>query len=156
MDLNKAVPPWRRKRLIVRLIAEAFGLSRLLLLSLYWVNSTPEPRMYLDHEGNRKSNYESKLRSTKHESPHRTIEAPRTPRSRGGGRTITAFIFPCETFICINVEQYIRMWICVTTVSDFLNFKNSRLRGIFLTTRDEGVRCRTKRVVGKWNRAARI
>jgi len=28
--------------------------------------------------------YKSDLRSTKHESPHRTIEAPRTPRSRGG------------------------------------------------------------------------
>jgi len=26
----------------------------LLLLSLYWFNSTPEPRMYRDHEGNRK------------------------------------------------------------------------------------------------------
>ena len=36
----------------------------------------------------------SKLRSTKHESSHRTIEAPRTPRSRGGGRTNAAFMPP--------------------------------------------------------------
>jgi len=30
--------------------------------------------------------YKSELRQTKHQSPHRTIEAPRTPRSRGGRR----------------------------------------------------------------------
>jgi len=38
--------------------------------------------------------YNSELRSTKHESPHRTIEAPRTPRFRGGGRTNAAFMPP--------------------------------------------------------------
>jgi len=30
--------------------------------------------------------YKSELRPTKHDSPHRTIETPRTPRSQGGGR----------------------------------------------------------------------
>jgi len=45
--------------------------------------------MCLDHEGNRKG-VKSELRSTKHESPHHTIEAPRTSRSRGGGRTNAA------------------------------------------------------------------
>jgi len=38
--------------------------------------------------------YKSSLRSTKHESPHRTIETPRTSRSRGGGRTNAAFMSP--------------------------------------------------------------
>ena len=38
--------------------------------------------------------YKSELRSSKHESPHRTIEAPLTPRSRGGGRTNATFIPP--------------------------------------------------------------
>ena len=49
--------------------------------------------MCLDHEGNRKG-VKSELRSTKHESPHHTIEAPRTSRSRGGGRTNAAFMPP--------------------------------------------------------------
>jgi len=38
--------------------------------------------------------YKSDLRSTEHESPHGTIETPRTPRSRGGGRTNAAFMPP--------------------------------------------------------------
>jgi len=44
----------------------------LLSLSLYQFNSTPEPRMYLDHHQWRKPHrwYKSKLRPTRHESPH--------------------------------------------------------------------------------------
>jgi len=38
--------------------------------------------------------YKSELRSSKHESPHRTIEAPHTPRSRGGGRANAVFMPP--------------------------------------------------------------
>ena len=38
--------------------------------------------------------FKSVLRSTKLESPHRTIEAPRMPRSWGGGRTNAVFMPP--------------------------------------------------------------
>jgi len=38
--------------------------------------------------------YKSELRSTQHQSPHRTIEAPCSPRSREGDRTNAAFMPP--------------------------------------------------------------
>jgi len=62
--------------------------------------------MYLDHEGNRKGDISPSwalLSSVEHESPHRTIEAPCTPRSRGGGRTNAAFM-PPRTIKILDVK----------------------------------------------------
>ena len=53
----------------------------------------------------------------------------------------------CEAFVCIEVEQYIRIWKCVTRISDFWKLRCSKIRGFFLTTRDEGLRWRTARVL---------
>jgi len=64
--------------------------------------------------------YKSKLRSTKHESPRRTIEAPCTPRSWGGGRTNVAFMPPRTIKILgegrprgprrVHADAHIDMW----------------------------------------------
>jgi len=58
----------------------------LLLLSLYSFNSTPEPRMYSKHEGNRTGGFILSWGQPNKRVHIRTIEAPRTPRSWGGGR----------------------------------------------------------------------
>jgi len=60
--------------------------GQLLLLFLYQFKSTPEPRMYLDHEGNRTGDFRPSWGQPNTRVHIRTIEAPRTPRSRGGER----------------------------------------------------------------------
>ena len=65
---NKLFPQW-------------WLLSLLLIQLNLWSQNVSRPWRELQRR------YKSDLRSTKHDSPHRTIEAPRTPRFRGGGRT---------------------------------------------------------------------
>ena len=64
---NKLFPQW-------------WLLSLLLIQLNLWSQNVSRPWRELQRR------YKSELRSTKHESPHRTIEAPRTPRSWGGGQ----------------------------------------------------------------------
>jgi len=63
-----------------------FSRTIALLLSLYSFNSTPEPRMYLDHEGNRKVDISPSWGQPNTRVHIHTIEAPHTLRSWGVGR----------------------------------------------------------------------
>jgi len=71
----------------------------LLLLSLYQFNSTPEPRMYPDHEGNCEGDVSPSLGQPNKRVHIRNIETPRTPRSRGGGR------YECRSHASQNPPQ---------------------------------------------------
>jgi len=61
-----------------------------------------------------------------------------------------------ETFYQRKFSPATSVTVCVTRISDFRKFRSSRLRGFFLTTRDEGVQWRTARVLGLCSRAARM
>ena len=58
----------------------------LLLLSLYWFNSTPMPRMVSDHEGYRTGDISPSWCQPNTRVHFRTTETTCTPRSWGGGR----------------------------------------------------------------------
>jgi len=74
-----------------------------------------------------------------------------TENPKWAERTVTLWsrnFLDCEALVCMKVEWFIRIWICVTAISDFWKFRSRKLRWFFLTTCNGGVWWQKARVLG--------